>query len=246
MASFRPSLVISTVIVAVLTGCASQQTGQTQSSSPGVLDQVGQSVQDFGNRVAAAAHGPATPVTTQNTGPTIESTPLFRIFAKAEYDTTKKLAVQFPRVALRVLTVPPAHNALWQLQNASGCWTLSATLWKTRTASTPVGPFTICVPRDMPNEIGLGKVLDWAGKAGFHSVSDETTGNKRTDGPVPPSTPIPKDVGHQHFWAPEGQMVPAKMDAAMFGAVLAKMNFDWSVDADRRVWIVQFDPAEAQ
>jgi len=221
-----------------LSGCANQG---ADGSSPvgGVFDQFKQSVQGAGQRLASAA-GP-TAAAPEASGPRIEGTPLFHLFTNAQYDTTKPFATQYPRVALTVLTSPPSHNDRWMIQrNTGGCWSISATVWRSRASSQPVAPFTFCIPRDGAANISLADVIDWGGRTGYFGATDESTGNRRTDGPVPPSGAFPTDVAHKSYWAPEGYLSGDRLDGLMVGSLLVKMGFDWSIAQDRRVWITRF------
>jgi hypothetical protein len=219
------SSVVAVGLLYAVAGCA-----DVQKSLEDAKQQVSQAV---------APTPAAAPPADVPPGPNIGSTPLFHLFTNAPYDTTKPFDGQYPRVALTILSSPPNHNQLWQYTaGAHGCWTIGAVLWRSKTAPETVTPFVFCVPQDMTTGIPLAFITDWAGRATLH-VSDTTTGNKRTEGPLPPSNPFPTDPAHQMYFA-GGHLDSSAMDGAMFGGLLYKMGFDWSNGADRRVWIVKF------
>jgi hypothetical protein len=83
---------------------------------------------------------------------------LYRLFDKYPYDTKKPFALQYPRVALTVVSAPPNHAQLQQHDfgggfiPGNGCWTLRAKVWLDTKASQDVGPFQWCSPQDLPKD----------------------------------------------------------------------------------------------
>ena len=104
-------------------------------------------------RANRTAQPPAAPV---QAGVSVKDTPLYHLFDKYPYDTKKPFAVQYPRVALTVVSAPPNHSQTQRQDYGGGfvprdgCFTLRAKLWSSATESQDVGPFQWCSPRDLP------------------------------------------------------------------------------------------------
>jgi hypothetical protein len=76
------------------------------------------------------------------------------------------------------------------------------------------------------------------------AVGDDTTGTKRTDGPVPPNLLIPTDPATNRYYASNtGGFSFGTNDADMVILMLYTMDFDLSNPEDRRCWIVRYIPA---
>src|ERR1700679_42240 len=79
--------------------------------------------------------------------PHVKDTVLYRLFDQYPYDTKKPFALQYPRVALTVVSAPPNHAQLQQHDfgggfiPGNGCWTLRAKVWSDAKTSQDVGPF---------------------------------------------------------------------------------------------------------
>jgi hypothetical protein len=91
-------------------------------------------------------------------GISVRDTMLYHLFDKYPYDTKKPFAVQYPRVALTIITAPPNHAEHDVIQYtggrlpAYGCFTLSAKVWSSAKQSQTVGPFHWCSPQDLPKD----------------------------------------------------------------------------------------------
>ena len=233
----------------LLAACSSDQVASFKSSLQQITDRAnGQQLQ------VADAGAPG------QQGPSVKDTPLYNLYANKPYDTTKPFTGQYPRVALTILAAPPTHAALTAGAGGAppGCWTLHAKLWTNAQQSRDVGPFQWCMPRDLPSNTttsygnynlmntGLsrfGGIARWIPGALAHSMTD-TTGNRRTEGPVPPDNPVPTDPATRRYYGNNFQIPSVDAgDGAMFESMLDVMDFDTSINADRRVWIVKFVPA---
>jgi hypothetical protein len=184
----------------------------------------------------------------------IETTPLFGIFSEKPSNTSIPFNRQYPRVALTIVTVPPNAGQNWsQLRYLGGnvtraCFSLTAVLWTSRKHSEHIPPFSACFP-DAGSKyanIPMAGMTDWSQRAGFFAVGvDESTGNRRSDGPVPPSLPVPTSPSYQAFYGGYPTLNAGTMTGGMFATLLLKMGFDWSVAEDRRVWLTRINTVEA-
>jgi hypothetical protein len=225
----------------------------------------------------------------------VKDTILYRLFDKYPYDTKQPFAVQYPRVALTIVSVPPNHAEREQQEfgggfiPGDGCFTLQARVWSSAKASQDVGPFQWCSPQDLPKDFqpqnrvlitpcdgcspqyvskneptgsalaaqrGVrNRLLYTAGVSGAlfanyldHSralaVGGDTTGTRRTDGPVPPDLCIPTDPAHNRYYASNtGGFDMTTNDGGMVLLMFDAMDLDLNNPSDRRVWIVRFIPA---
>jgi hypothetical protein len=74
-------------------------------------------------------------------------------FRKAPYDTSKPIDMQYPRVAVTVLSSPANHTyhpLSTMIGQVKGCWKLSVTVWSSDTTSKSVGPIDECMHACLP------------------------------------------------------------------------------------------------
>lgn len=222
--------------------------GSVQSS----LDSVKASINGTFQQVGGAQAGD--PAVDGSISGTFEQTALNKLFASHPYSTKVPFENQFPRVALTILKAPPNAKANWSQAQyfkgkiPGGCFELSAVIWESRTKSTTVPPFTACFPggsgdaarfKDYP----LRGFTDWVGQAQFFASADESTGNQRTDGPVPPDAPVPNGPRYQAFYG-SPWLDAGTLTGGMLAVLLLKMDFDWTQAEDRRVWVTKIVAAE--
>lgn len=220
----------------VLSGCANPQLAESMQTLQSSMQTA---VQSISNQVTR---------TTESSGktPSVKDTQLAGIFQQHPYDTTVDFKKQFPRVALKVTQSPPQkvrqtlEGVIYLRNNVlpEGCWTVEGTLWRSRNKSEPVAPFYLCSPRDMAYDIPLRDGKDWFSSTPIFAATQETTGTRRTTGPVPPSHPLPQDLKHKKYY---GSDFLGSLQGLMMISLLYQMGFDWSVHEDRRVWFTQFD-----
>ncbi len=185
--------------------------------------------------------------TTRNEFP-IEKTALFNVFDGKPFDNTEESS--YPRVALTVLKSPAFHSTMLPMGGSdttydAGCFSLSATIWHSRTRKEVVDRFDFCTPDDGVYEVPLGGVSQWAIRPIIMGVlEDSSTGLRRTTGPGAPTNAVPTDPKAQKYLR-SSSISPRQYDGFMFASILYKMGFDWSQLNDRRVWIVGF-PASVQ
>jgi len=177
---------------------------------------------------------------------------LEHIFAQSPYNDDAPLSGQYPRVAFKVLASPGNHKDVLlatNMSNASGCWQLSATIWRSATQSEQVAPFLAClaplIQAPAMTRSPLRAYMDWFGvKATLRSdVPGQTTGGQRTDGPKPPNTPFPQGIQYaRYFGSITAQVGPQAdtVEAWFWAAVLYHMDFDPGQLNDRRVWVVSY------
>jgi hypothetical protein len=193
----------------------------------------------------------STPDAAQSHG--IDSTPLNGIFSSRPYDTSQPFGVQYPRVALTILTAPPDAAENWAAAQHFGqavepsCFSLSAVIWTSARASQTVPPFNACFPNNDPRSQGipLSGMSDWTQTTGFYSViGNESTGTRRTNGPIPPALPVPTSPIYQRFYGGYPTLESSSIAGGMFATLLLQMGFDWSISQDRRVWITSIVPVQ--
>ncbi len=179
----------------------------------------------------------------------IDNSALAGLFDNAPYNPQAHFHDQFPRVALTVEKVPPNIQDASMSSEPTGCFELSAVIWRGHDQSETVNDIEWCVPRDGAYGISLADAQLWPGGAHLFSTAPlhESTGNTRTNGPVPPAQPIPSDPKHQRLLggvALGGSTMTFRyLPGFMFYSVLYKMGFDWNEGQDRRVWITRFTEA---
>lgn len=230
------SRILLTVLAAL-----SMVTIQGQAHAESIFKRLSDSITQGLHQSTGGGGTPALP-------PTLE-----HIFADTPYDQRKSLAVQYPRVAFTVTTTPPNHNQVILANNVSApynhmCWTVSARVWKSRTASTDVAPFQACIPDllQAPARANspLRAYMDWFGVKGelrSNSTPGTTSGANRTSGPLPPENPFPQGVRAQrYFQAVFSQVGPMEWsgEAWVWAAILYHMDFDPMQLDNRRVWLV--------
>jgi hypothetical protein len=140
----------------------SQAQDQAQSPFQQFLDAMKKGVQ---NGIAGQQTSPVQQTSMEapdQQGPGVQDTMLYRLFDKYPYDTKKPFAIQYPRVALTIVSAPPNHAQLQQRDfgggfiPGDGCWTVRAKVWSSANASQNVGPFQWCSPRDLPKDYQPG------------------------------------------------------------------------------------------
>lgn len=155
---------------------------------------------------AKAAPGKALPAS-------IRTTPLAGLFAKYPYDGTAKS--NYPRVAVTLTD--------W---SRNDCWVAQATIWKSKTKSEPVAPFSVCV-----ND-SFGFALNNA--ANLHLFQQQSaiehSGNIRSTGPKPPmmATPMQLPFGETKY--------------STYHSFIQQLVVDtgWQPGAPTNIWLVGF------
>lgn len=155
---------------------------------------------------ANAAPGKALPAS-------IRTTPLAGLFTKYPYDGTAKS--NYPRVAITLTD--------W---SRSDCWVAQATIWKSKTKSEPVAPFSVCVNGS------FGFALNNA--ANLHLFQEQSamehSGNIRSTGPKPPmmATPMQLPFGESKY--------------STYHSFIQQLVVDtgWQPGAPTNIWLVGF------
>lgn len=174
------------------------------------------------------------------------------LFAQAPYNSAAPLSGQYPRVAFTVLSSPPNHGEFLlatAMRNASGCWQLSAVIWRSPSQSEPVAPFTACLQDVLrapaAAQAGLRSYMNWWGPSSimWQPSPGETTGTARTTGPLPPNTAFPQGVQAARYYGsvtPGGGPSQDSAEAWFWAAVLYHLDFDPAQFHDRRFWVVGY------
>jgi hypothetical protein len=182
---------------------------------------------------------------------------LEHLFAKSPFVRGTPLRAQFPRVAFTVLESPRLHalpvmpSAVGVLKQDQGCWKLSAVIWQSAEQSTSVEPFSACFPNIIA---GLGPLPvkayeNWWGIGGelVTLASEDTTGDVRTTGPLPPAKPFPQGVHYiAYFHSSISVACPEvyTLESYFWAGILYRMDFDPAQTKDRRAWVVKFNSVE--
>lgn len=117
-----------------------------------------------------------------------------------------------------------------------GCWTFEAKVWNSAKASRDVKPFHFCnwkEPLHIDLSINRLAYEKWAklNEGIFVTPDGPTTGARRTQGPIPPDTPVPFTRPYQN----------ADFKASWTGSVIQMVTEATGIDYrydDRRLWFV--------
>jgi hypothetical protein len=176
------------------------------------------------------------------------------LFVNAPYDRNAPLNNQYPRVAFTVLASPPNHAEMVNILVTGGgqvppaCWQLEARIWSSPTVSKDTGPFTICMPGilSVASGVPLGGYDYWLREEAtiYRPIQgQQTTGERRTLGPIPPDTVFPEGVRYLGYYRNlPGSEFPSidSEEGYMWASLLYGMGFDWDIRQDRRVWIYKY------
>jgi hypothetical protein len=179
------------------------------------------------------------------------------VFLKAPYNVNAPLNNQYPRVAFTVLSSPPNHSELVSNLVLGGgavppaCWQLSARIWSSPKTSKDSGPFTLCMPGilSVASGIPLRGFEEWcrAEQTLYRPTpGQQTTGERRTLGPIPPDTIFPGGVRYLGYYGGLGEPFPITdtEEGYMWACLLYGMGFDWQKKQDRRIWIYKYNAVE--
>jgi hypothetical protein len=208
----------------------------------GALSNAGNSLGNAINKSVDNKKGGASHKTKFESG--LKGTLLDELFIDTPYDKNIDGEKQWPRVALTVHDEPTFHTKLKPSDSSDiekGCWKLSAVIWQDQKTSKNVEPFEWCTPDHVAYGVAMSSASMWFSWSADLSYN-KTTGPKRTNGPIPPSMPIPSDVRHKRYLKND-HMSAQYYDGLMMISVLYQMGVDWSVVQDKRVWVVKFDNA---
>lgn len=235
------------VPMAMLSLASCQQAGSLDSSLSSLQNDLNKTVSQLTSPLSKPSATALTNTTNSGT-PAINNTPLYNLFVNHPYNTNNPFKEQYPRVALKILALPPHPEDTWEIyqgdhmQVPTKCFTLSATIWNSQTSSTQVAPFQECFPNQNVwskfSGIALTGVGDWDVKVGFSLYDEQSTGSVRTDGPIPPDTPFPMGPFYQKLYAGAPQPIGMTYFGAMMTTLLLEMDFNYEISADRRVWVV--------
>jgi len=189
----------------------------------------------------------------------ITETKLDDIFSEHPYNENVSLSRQYPRVALTINTVPDHHDdtiyvtmndklTLEEYEKVAGCWDLTATVWENSNNSEVVD-FGWCYPDDQDATIHGRLVGNWITSASIDISlggrdTGRDTGRKRTTGPLPPAMAFPNDLAHKKFLSGLDVGGMNTYDRLMIGSIMDQMGFDYTIDEDKRFWIVRFEEAK--
>jgi hypothetical protein len=168
---------------------------------------------------------------------------LEHIFANSQFSDAH--AAQYPRVAFTVLSYPPNHGDGWANfggyagAHPTGCWTLSAVVWKDSKDSKKIAPFKACLPEILPQaKVTADLYVHW-----WQTVDRSRMNTPARNIGAPPSTVFPQGLAYvRYFDSRETPIGPRYMtvESWLWTAVLYRLDFDPSKSADRRVWIDKY------
>jgi len=174
------------------------------------------------------------------------------IFANAPFQDNAPLSAQYPHVAFTVISYPANHSLQVGLLATStatqvprACWTLQATIWTSKRASTTVPDFEVCNPDMIMLTAGVPHAgFDkWLIFTRYPTPGQEgqTTGLERTIGPQPPATPFPAGVAFTAYFGGDPPLPTVSSEEGwMWSSLLYRMGFDWNTVEDRRVWVYKY------
>jgi hypothetical protein len=172
---------------------------------------------------------------------------LEHVFANSPF--TDARTSQYPRVAFTVLAFPPNHADPWANfggagAHPTGCWMLSAVVWKNAKDSTKTAPFKACFPDILPQaKVTADLYVHW-----WQTVDKSRTNVSARNIGAPPSTVFPQGLAYVRYFDSRSTPVgPGYMtvESWLWTAVLYRLDFDPSKFADRRVWIDKYTPLES-
>lgn len=150
--------------------------------------------------------------------PSIRTTALAGIFSKHPYNGTPKS--YFPRVAITVSD--------WTRSN---CWTVTATIWWSKSKSEAVPASAVCWGQSVGYAVNNAANLHLF----MQQMAAEHSGNVRTTGPKPPMLAIPdrQPIGERQQLAFQGFIQQLVLDTG------------WQPGAPTNLWLVGYDPSAA-
>jgi hypothetical protein len=171
-----------------------------------------------------------------------------------QYDPTKPISQQYPHVAVTVLKAPkgwmrsvvmtPGRVSLISAPPNEYCFTLQAIVWSDALTSKTVGPFDWCSPNDV--EVGLPLLYSDNAPPSMYLLAN-STGVKRTNGPLPPLSLFPNNRKTLDMLAVESANNGGVRDlngdaqsriAIMFGNLRYSMGEIFGTN-DYRMWVVE-------
>lgn len=185
-----------------------------------------------GDLVRAIIRGPERRADYQTYYRSTRDTALAGLFERYPYKDTTTI---WPRVAVLVEEAPRGAGS--QIAEYSRgqtaqdmCWRLRATIWPDAFRSVPIAPFNWCFSEIRFN-VAYAQVPTWgvAQKSNM-LLARQSTGAQRTEGPVPPYSPLPRDASGSDDFGKQ-----FSYSTAMVGNVLLDMGFNYGL-ADGRVW----------
>ncbi len=211
-----------------LAGCVTTQPQADGSTkvrvSLGGLVKPGQKVADTTGQAArtqpTAKTAPAKQASPRQTSaaPGVRATALAGLFSKHPFDGTPK--THFPRVAVTVTE--------W---SRSDCWTAVGTIWRSRTRSESVPPFSVCWGQSLGYAVNNAANLHLF----MQQSSVEHSGNVRTNGPKPPMLAIP-----------DRQPINESQQLAFQGFIQQLViDTGWKPGAPTNIWLVGYDAGAA-
>jgi hypothetical protein len=175
--------------------------------------------------------GPERPANFETYYRSIRDTVLSDIFASKPYTDN---SVNFPRVAVVIEEAPPRGAQI--IAESFGdetakdmCWRLHATVWTGPANPVQIAPFNWCYS-EMRFNVPYAQVPIWGAAQKANMIAaNANTGNRRTDGPAPPGSPLPTADARGGF---RGTFT---YNNTMVGNLLLDMGFDYRRN-DGRVW----------
>jgi hypothetical protein len=201
--------------------------------------QIQKAAEGAGVKFVATPAGGAASATRATGKPTasgnpVKGTELEDIFKKHPISNSNRPEV-WPRVAVTIKSATPGVFNLMgpQTLTPDDCVVYDVRLWTSPTQSKRFDNLRMCAEGMIEVSRGVPvRTLTLMPQFTFHA-GQNTTANRRTEGPVPPFHMFPQDIRSATTWAATNQ------NAIFYlGAILLSMGYDWDNDFDRRLWIV--------
>jgi hypothetical protein len=177
--------------------------------------------------------GPERPTDFQTSYRGIRDTGLWMLFQQFPLEPSGRTF--WPRVAIIVEERPslsgiglrPMDLFRHGKPNTDYCWRFRAKVWTGPANSVDIAPFNWCASETRFNT-PLAQASRWGATwQNIMIITGASTGDTRTTGPVPPSTPLPDQLQRKYTYT-----------TIMVGSLLLDMGFDFA-KSDGRVWFLE-------
>lgn len=161
-------------------------------------------------------------------GKRLQDTPMYKVFEKFPVADTSN-PPDYPKTAISIgypawLDDPSAGMGRFK---GKQCVNYAVTFWTAPGKSERYDNMVVCTT-DLAKVSHDSLRTVWP----FFGAGGQTSGQVRTEGPLPPAVPFPSDPKSQKFMQSGGVF--------MLGAILTGLGYDWNFAQDkRRVWVVR-------
>lgn len=193
--------------VVAMNGCATEEVNSTSAKFKSTVDEL------VSKKSAVVSDGATD----------LSKTMLANILTPASASTN---VPEWPKIAIRDLDIPANQLGGERPLAGNECIHFNATVWTSATVSDRIDNIRFCA-KDFTSKNNQF-VLEWK----IYSIPGKTTGQLRSDGPVPPSSKLPTDPLVDQWFQ-------SKNAYYYLGSLLVAMGLDKNFYPDkRRIWVV--------